>query len=292
MSYNHFPGLNSAHANGRFLRNDQTPAHLSSGDGRQVIPNSSSLFGLKKRRELVPLVGSLTIAGIADLPVSNTWDELDVSVYECISNQLDAVRTPIINRSIDPIAFRVEDEQSKKMKYGTKAALGLMMATYEVIPRLVSAREFENPNVEIGAIAMNANALFLDWMRLSKSTDGAVTYAMMKPKSKLSGFPSFFGMRFDTKWFEVVDDKPRVKTNKIPHMTMLWSVRDLSEPSVRIEIPGSVAAKDKTNHILFGCPASNFISKLHTAMVEKAIADGLFAYTYFADRKKYGYVAK
>jgi hypothetical protein len=289
MSYDHFPGLNNAGANARFLHNNQIPELLTSGDGRPIKP---ALSHLKKLNELLvfgALIGELTVSDITELPPSNTWDELDEAIYGHISGQIDEKKTYTPNLPIDPIAFHKQDEQNMRMKHATKAALGLMMATYEVIPRLVFNREFENPDKDIGSIAHNTKLLFIDWMRLSGNTDRGITYALTNPKSKHGVFQSFFGMRFDPKWFEVVDDKPRIKTEKIPHMTMLWESPDLKDSYKLVETPGPVAINDKPKDVLFGCPASNFISRVHGEMVEKAVADGLFSATYYAERKNYGY---
>lgn len=289
MSHDHFPGLYSAHANGRFIYSDQTPVMLVSGDGRPAAPSQSDLRELAKFRRHLPLIGTVDIDAIAELPVADSWDEFDVAVYNHIATHLETTRTRSPSWRIDPIALHNEYELVERAKYGAKAAIGLMMATYEVVPKLVFRQDFENPDQEIGKIAKNAEPLFVDWMRLAEKTDGAITYAMTNPKSKLDGLASFFNMRFDPKWFEIINNKPRIITSKIPHMQTLWTVRDVTNGGIKREVSGPVTAYEKPKDILLGCPAARFVPKIHAAMIKKAISDGLFAKTYLAERARYGY---
>lgn len=259
------PGFEVAGGNARLVHTVETPATVDRLDGGTMAFPLGQLAVLQRAREFAKQIDPIDLTPLAGLPAAQTWDDLDLQAYAVYEDHL---------RSVPPPAA----EQAARISYAAKAATGLIMAFLAVIPRVVEADEFNNPNGDIAQLARNSVGLMAGWLQLSNESDFGLTYALMSPKPNQGGSKNFYGMRYNAKWFLRHADEIRLNPAKVPHL--------------RNERNKHPTTQDRPPDVNFGCPAARHVPKLYQAMTTKALHDNLFGASYLSARLNLGYIPK
>ncbi|MEO8105247.1 MAG: hypothetical protein ABI602_02825 [Candidatus Saccharibacteria bacterium] len=259
------PEFAGAAGNARLVHTAEIPAIVSRLDGGTIAMPLGKFAVLQRAREFAQVIDPIDLTPLAGQPNAPTWDELDRQTYSLYETHFGA-------------APQVVAEQATRIRYAAKAATGLIMAFLEVIPRVVAADEFSNPNEDIAQLARNSVGLMAGWLQLSNDCDFGLTYALMSPKPRQSGSENFYGMRYHAKWFLRQADEIRLNPAKVSHL--------------RNERNKHPTSQDRPQDVNFGCPAGRHVPKLYQAMTAKAAHDNLFGASYQATRINLGYSSK
>ncbi len=278
----YLPTLETASARNRLLVTSVAPIDVGAIDftfpeQRCPYTNDGTLKDLERKQSIARSITDLVLDDESDILQSgtfSTWDDLNermCQVTDSYIDDLDLSEFSALTRGSD-------EETISHTKYAAAEGVATIVAFAEVIPRVMVHEEFEDPNTQLGKIALQSKGFIIEWLGIHNDVDYRLAYALAvkKPKDLEAVYK---GLRFNSRWFK--SDGGRVGLDPVRAENLRdWTTR--THPSAHL------TSQDR-RFALFGCPARKIVPVLYDAVTKLAVSGGLFEATYRQERANLGY---